>query len=179
MPTSFRPLRRDDLPLLADWLARPHVLTWWREESDIAAVAAAYGPLIDGTDATEAFVALRDGQPIGYVQRYRLDDNPEWQQSIFSAVGETNAAGIDYLIGDESLTGQGLGRRLISDFIDDSWRRYPDIAAIAVAVQQDNLASWRALERAGFVRHWAGALTSDDPSDQGPSYVYLKARPLE
>jgi aminoglycoside 6'-N-acetyltransferase len=179
MSISFRPLRRDDLPLLANWLARPHVLRWWREESDIAAVDAAYGPLIDGTDATEAFVAVHDGQPIGYIQRYRLDDNPEWQQSIFSAVGETNAAGIDYLIGDESLTGQGLGRRLISDFVDDSWQRYPDIAAIAVAVQQENRASWRALEGAGFVRQWAGALVSDDPSDQGPSYVYLKARPME
>ena len=150
MSISFRPLRSDDLPLLAGWLARPHVLRWWREESDIAAVEAAYGPLIAGTDTTEAFIALRDGQSIGYIQRYRLDDNPVWQRSIFSAVGETNAAGIDYLIGDESLTGQGLGRRLISEFVDDSWQRYPDIGAIAVAVQQDNRASWRALEGAGF-----------------------------
>jgi aminoglycoside 6'-N-acetyltransferase len=176
MSISFRALRRDDLPLLAGWLARAHVQKWWREESDIATVEAAYGPLIDGTDATEAFVAVRDGQPIGYIQRYRLDDNPEWQQAIFSAVGETNAAGIDYLIGDERLTGQGLGRRLISDFVDDSWQRYPDIAAIVVAVHQDNRASWRALEGAGFVRHWAGVLASEDPSDQGPSYVYLKPK---
>jgi aminoglycoside 6'-N-acetyltransferase len=94
-------------------------------------------------------------------------------------VGKTDAAGIDYLIGSESLTRQGLGRRLISAFVDDSWQRYPDIAAVAVAVQQDNRASWRALEGAGFVRQWAGALASDDPSDQGPSYVYLKARPME
>jgi aminoglycoside 6'-N-acetyltransferase len=179
MPQSirFRPLINDDLPLLAGWLALPHVEPWWREASDITAVAAAYGPLVDGTDPTEAFVALRERQPIGYIQRYRLDDNPEWQQAIFVAVGTIAAAGIDYLIGDERLTGQGLGRRMIGAFVDETWGRYPDITAIAAAVQQDNQASWRALEGAGFVRHWAGTLASEDPSDEGPSYVYLKSRP--
>ena len=183
MALTLRPLGRDDLPLLASWLSRPHVAKWWRDASDLASVEAAYGPLIDGTDPGEAFLALRQGQPVGYVQRYRLDDNPEWQQAIFLALGDAadtgviNAVGIDYLIGDETRTGQGLGRMMISRFVDDSWRRYPDIAAIAVAVQRDNRASWRALEGAGFVRQWAGTLASDDPSDEGPSYVYLKVRP--
>jgi len=195
MSISFRPLGRDDLALLAGWLARPHVMRWWRESADIAAVEAAYGPLIDGTDPGEAFLALQDGQPVGYLQRYRLDDNPEWQRAIFLALGDAgetgdggetgetgetgviNAVGIDYLIGDETLTGHGLGPTMISHFVDHSWRRYPDIAAIAVGVQQGNRASWRALERAGFVRKWAGTLASDDPSDEGPSYVYLKVRP--
>jgi len=190
MPISFRPLVKDDLPLLASWLARPHVMQWWRESAELAAVEGAYGPLIDGTDPTEAFVALRDGQPVGYLQRYRLDDNPEWQDAIFLALrdaddtgdaddaGAINAAGIDYLIGDEALTGQGLGRMMISQFVEDAWRRYPDIAAIAVAAQQDNRASWRALESAGFVRRWTGTLASDDPSDEGPSAVYLRERPV-
>jgi aminoglycoside 6'-N-acetyltransferase len=186
MPISFRPLVKEDLPVLASWLARPHVMQWWREAADLAPVEAAYLPLIDGTDPTEAFLALRSGQPVGYLQRYRLDDNPEWQQAILLALrdggdagdaGEINAVGIDYLIADETLTGQGLGRMMISDFVDDSWRRYPDSATIAVAVQQDNHASWRALEGAGFVRRWAGTLASGDPSDAGPSYVYLKERP--
>jgi len=177
MALTLRPLGRDDLPLLASWLSRPHVAKWWRDASDLASVEAAYGPLIDGADPTEAFVALHDGRPIGYAQRYRLEDNEEWQQAIFLAVGVTNAAGIDYLIGEESVTGQGLGRQLIADFVEDSWRRYPDIASVAVAVQQENHASWRALEGAGFVRQWEGMLASDDPSDQGPSYVYLKDRP--
>jgi aminoglycoside 6'-N-acetyltransferase len=46
-----------------------------------------------------------------------------------------------------------------------------------VAVQQENPASWRALEGAGFQRVWAGMLDSDDPSDQGPSYLYSMRRP--
>ena len=50
---------------------------------------------------------------------------------------------------------------------------YPNIVA---AVQQGNRRSWRALEKAGFSRTWAGQLESDDPSDAGPSYVYVRAR---
>jgi hypothetical protein len=38
--------------------------------------------------------------------------------------------------------------------------------------QQANIASWRALERAGYVRVRAGMIDSDDPSDAGPAFVY-------
>ena len=30
-PYSFRPLARDDLPLLANWLRTPEVVRWWGE----------------------------------------------------------------------------------------------------------------------------------------------------
>jgi hypothetical protein len=29
-----------------------------------------------GTDLTEAFVVELDGRPVGFIQRYRLADNP-------------------------------------------------------------------------------------------------------
>jgi hypothetical protein len=31
------------------------------------------------------------------------------------------------------------------------------------------------LERMGFVRVWEGEIVSSDPSDEGPSYVYVRA----
>jgi aminoglycoside 6'-N-acetyltransferase len=61
--------------------------------------------------------------------------------------------------------------------VEDSWVRHPDISAVVVAVHQDNPASWRALEGAGFHRVWEGTLDSDDPSDDGPGYLYLQRRP--
>ena len=33
------------------------------------------------------------------------------------------------------------------------------------------------LEKAGFRRVWAGELDSPDPSDDGPEYAYVLARP--
>ena len=67
------------------------------------------------------------------------------------------SAGIDYLIGDETMTGRGLGRKMIAAFVDLLWEGYPDTTAVVVAVDQGNEASWRALEGAGFLRAWAGS----------------------
>jgi aminoglycoside 6'-N-acetyltransferase len=177
MAMRVRPLERDDLPLLAEWLSRPHVEKWWREAADAASVEAAYGLMIDRTDPTEGFIALRSGRPIGFIQRYLLDDYPEWQRAVAVGVGPMRGLGIDYLIGDEAMTGRGLGPEMITVMVADSWDAYPDIPAIVVDVSQENRASWRALEHAGFHRVWEGVLESDDPSDQGPCYLYVQYRP--
>jgi len=178
VPITYRPIVVKDLPLLAEWLARPHVARWWPEGSDLTEVTSTYGPVVDGSDPTEAFIACRDGVPIGFLQRYRLDDNPDWRSTVSVGMGRTPAAGIDYLIGEASMTGRGIGRRMITGFVEESWSRYPDVSAVVVAVQQDNQASWRALEGAGFRRTWSGVLDSEDPSDRGPSHLYVIDRPL-
>jgi aminoglycoside 6'-N-acetyltransferase len=173
---TFEPLRAGDLPLLATWLARPHVRRWWRESSDPAAVEEEYGPLLDGSDPTEGFIVHLGGRPIGFVQRYRFDDEPEWRETIAAALGESGGIGIDYLIGEPDLVGQGIGRLTISRFVDECWRRYPSEGRTVVALQQDNVASWRALEASGFRRVWQGDLASPDPSDRGPSFIYVLVR---
>lgn len=172
----FRPLRRRDYALLSQWLAAPHVWTWWREGFDLAAIEARYGPSIDGADPTECFMVLLDDGPVGFVQRYLLRDNPQWQRALAVAGTPDDGAGIDYLIGVEDLVGQGLGPDIIGRFVADTWTRYSDVTAIVVDVDIENRRSWRALEKAGFVRVWSGLLESDDPSDNGPNHVYLRLR---
>jgi RimJ/RimL family protein N-acetyltransferase len=65
---------------------------------------------------------------------------------------------------------------MISQFVAASWNRYPSAERIVVALQQENIASWRALEACGFRRVWQGHLVSADPSDQGPSFIYMAER---
>ena len=173
---EFVPLRSVDLPLLATWLARPHVARWWREPSDLKAVAQRYGPLRDGRDPTEAFIVHFGGRPIGYVQRYLIDEDPEWRESIQRKLGDAGGIGIDYLIGEDDLVGKGVGRQLISRFAEACWDRYPSAVQITVCLQQDNLASWRALKASGFRRVWSGIMESSDPSDAGPSFIYVAKR---
>jgi aminoglycoside 6'-N-acetyltransferase len=171
---SFRALRREDFPLLCAWLADPAVQRWWVEDPAPEAVAARYGPAVDGDDPTELFVIVAGGRDVGMVQRYRLRDNPEWER----AIGITGAAGIDYLIGREPDRGRGLGSAAIAAFTEDTFGAYPDVTSVVAAPQQANVASWRALEQAGFARVWEGVLDSDDPADAGPAYVYERRRPL-
>jgi aminoglycoside 6'-N-acetyltransferase len=163
--------------MLSSWLGEPHVARWWREPSDAAAVEARYGPAIDGADPTELFVVECSAEPVGFIQRYATDDEPAWRRTLEDAGLFEPAIGVDYLIGRADQTGSGLGPVMISAFVAHSWRRYPEVRVVAVTVQQDNRASWRALEKAGFRRAWSGRLDSEDPGDEGPSHLYLLERP--
>jgi len=173
---TFEPLRASDLPVLATWLARPHVRRWWRQPSDLATVEEDYGPLLDGSDLTEGFIVHLDGRPVGYVQRCLIEDDPESQHAIRTSVGDAGGIGIDYLLGEPDLVGKGIGRAVIARFAAGCFARYPSECRIVVDLQQANVASWKALEAAGFRRAWAGDLDGTDPSDAGPSFIYLLDR---
>ncbi len=171
---SFRALERSDLGDLATWLADPSVRRWWKEDADPAAVASRYGPVLDGSDPTEVFVVEIDHRPAGIFQRYRIALTPTWHTTLQAAVPEllgVPTAGIDYLIGVPDLRHRGYGTAAITQFSDELFTDLAEVATIIVNVQQENRASWRALERAGFHRRWAGRLDSDDPADAGPAYL--------
>lgn len=170
---AFRPLTRGDFSLLAAWLSRPHVEPWWREPYDLDSIEARYGPCVDGIDPTELHVILLDGHPVGFLQWYRVADNPTWRAAIEGTGVGDDAAGMDYLLGDETLLGHGLGPRVLRQFLDEVLRRYPEIATVALSVGKGNRRSWRALEKLGFTRAWEGEIVSDDPSDEGLSYLYV------
>jgi len=172
----FRPLDREDFVMLSAWLASAHVAAWWRDPSDLETIESEYGPAIDGKDPTEVFVVERYGEPIGLIQRYLVSDNPTYGHALEPAATPGDAAGIDYLIGDEHLLGKGIGSEMIDLFCEETFARYRDCSVLTVAVQQVNRRSWRALEKAGFVRRWAGMFDSGHPSDEGPSFVYVRYR---
>jgi len=128
---EFRPLERGDLPQLRRWLTAPHVAVWWgTPPADDAATAAKYGPLIGGDDPTALAVA----------------------------VAASGMAGIDYLIGEPDLVGQGIGPAMITAFLASTFERHPGCRAVVVDVDPENRASWRALEKAGFRRIYDGDL---------------------
>jgi RimJ/RimL family protein N-acetyltransferase len=92
MALSFRPMTRDDLPLLHEWLERPHVQRWWNEQRTLEEVTAHYGPAIDGADPTDHYFAVDDGRPIGFFQTYLYWDYPE---DATAAGIDVDAAGVD------------------------------------------------------------------------------------
>jgi aminoglycoside 6'-N-acetyltransferase len=176
MTLTFEPVSVDDLELLVDWRGMPHVERWWPGLHDRAALERELGPIMDGTDPTRAFICRSGARAIGYAQAYRLADEAQWRAVVTTAIGELRAVGIDYFIGEPDLIGRGLGAAMIASFVTVVWATFSE-PAVVVAVQQGNAPSWRALERAGFTRVWHGHLASDDPSDQGPAYLYRADRP--
>ena len=179
LDVSWRPLTTGDLPALAGWLAEPGVARWWREPSDLATVRAKYEPRALAAERTEVFVVLVDDVAAGIVQRYRTADDDEWRDVLHAAdptIAALASAGVDYLIGRPELRGRGVGTALLSAFTERLLVEWPDVEAVVTSVLAENVASWRALEKAGYVREWSGQLASDDPSDQGESYLLVRRR---
>ena len=147
---SFRPLTDDDLPLLHGWLNEPGVVRFW-EGDDVSweGVVRDYGSA--GWDDAEHWLALLDGQPVGWIQCYPWAGDPEEAAAYWSLGVDRTAAGIDYLIGDVAARGRGIGSAMIRTFVDEIvFGRHPEWTQAATAANQDNVASWRALEKAGF-----------------------------
>jgi aminoglycoside 6'-N-acetyltransferase len=145
---SFRPLAEDDFGLFAGWLARPHVQRWWREPATVEHVSAEYGACARGDLTTRVYV-VNDGElPIGIIQVFRISDYPEY----FHAFPRLDLVSIDYLIGEVSHIGRGVGTLMIEKFVADVVRPlYPDAAGVSTSAETDNPASLGALRKAGFV----------------------------
>lgn len=175
---ALRRLARSDFPLLARWLAEPHVRRWWAHETTPAAIEADFGTDVDGLEPSEVFIASADEAPIGLVQRFRIADYPETQAEM-AAVAPLpgDAISIDYFIGEPQRLRSGLGTAMIRACVEGAWRAWPDAGAAVVAVHADNEGSWRVLQRAGFRRVGSGTMTPDNPVDDGRHLVYRLDRP--
>src|SRR5687768_15253199 len=107
---QFRPMSADDLPLVRDWLARPHVKEWWGDPDE------QFG-LLSGDmthPAMNQYIVTIDEAPLGYLQCYRLT---EWNTGFGPQPEGTR--GIDQMIGEPEMTSRGHGSAFIRAFIDD------------------------------------------------------------
>jgi RimJ/RimL family protein N-acetyltransferase len=144
---EFRPFTRPDFPLLLDWLGREHVRRWWYDEpTTLDGLEAEYGPSLDGRDPTDHFLILLDGRPIGFIQSYRAADYAE----VWPVDAPPGAVGVDLLIGEEGLTGSGLGPEILRLYAARLFED-PEVTQVVAGVELENERSLRAFEKAGFV----------------------------
>jgi aminoglycoside 6'-N-acetyltransferase len=142
---EFEPLRHEDLPLLREWLGREHVRRWWRDP--IEESLREYADAVDGREPDEHYLIVVDGRPAGMIQTYLASDYPEWDEVV--EVGD-GVAGVDLLIGEEELTGHGLGAQVLEQFAREVVFGRADSSAVVATVEEANRRSWRAFEKAGF-----------------------------
>lgn len=158
MAISFRLMTRDDLPLVHEWHQRPHVVRWWTVRKTFEETEEHYLPTIEGTEPTDHYLALLDGEPLGMIQTYLVSDYPDFAALIGEGEG---TAGLDLFIADESMTGRGLGTELIRRFVEEIVFAPPATIACIADPDVRNTASLRAFEKAGFRK--VGELV--DPED--------------
>ncbi|MGX6607192.1 GNAT family N-acetyltransferase [Micromonosporaceae bacterium Da 78-11] len=177
---TWRPVAPHDFPLLASWLAAPHVARWWHHETSAAAVERDFGPSARREEPNEDLLAFLDGAPLALLQRSFLRDYPEYLDELtpITAV-PADAMTIDYLIGDAGRVGRGVGTALIRSALEQLWSDHQDAGCVIVAVHADNIGSWRALEKAGLTRVAHGELDPDNPIDDRRHFVYRVDRPAD
>lgn len=157
---DFRPLRERDLPLLTEWLGRPHLREWWSDEAiSPDAVLEKYLPRIAGRDAARPYLAYCNGDPVGYIQYYlAAEGDPDW----WPDVPGPGVRGIDQFLADGGRLGQGLGTAMVSAFVALLLQN-PEVTEIRVDPRPDNLRAIRCYAKAGF-RERERITTPDGPA---------------
>ena len=148
MTLGFRPVTAADLPMLAEWIARPHWQEWWGgPEEEIGHIR----DMVEGRDTTRPFIFGEDGQELGYIQVWVIADQrvepwltvAPWLRDL-----PDDAVGVDLSIADAARLGQGLGTRALRAFV--AVLRAEGHGTIVIDPDPANLRAVRAYTRAGF-----------------------------
>ncbi|KAM3090382.1 GNAT family N-acetyltransferase [Phormidesmis sp. 146-12] len=165
---SFRPLVASDLPMLHEWLHRSHVSEWWDNPKTYADVECEYLPSITGESTTQAYIALLENEPIGFIQSYIVMGAGDgwWEQET-----DPGARGIDQFLCNSEQLGRGLGRAMIQTFVEQLFQD-PAVTKVQTDPSPNNERAIRCYRRAGFVD--VGEVITPD----GLALLMVKARSL-
>ncbi|QDP98084.1 acetyltransferase [Microlunatus elymi] len=142
----LRPMTRGDLADVLRWRQADHVQRWFGGRSTLQEISDRYGPRIDGDEPTRMSVVEVNGRSIGFIQDYVIKDYPEY--AILTP--DADAIGGDYLIGEPSWIGRGIGTRLIWTWLTGLPDQHPASSKVFVAPDHRNTASLRILAKTGF-----------------------------
>ncbi|MBL8311236.1 MAG: AacA4 family aminoglycoside N(6')-acetyltransferase [Burkholderiales bacterium] len=157
---ELRLMTADDLPMLHEWLNRPHIVAWWQNERPtFEEVRVKYLPRVMAADRATPYIGLLDGCPFAYAQSYvALGCGGGWWEDVT----DPGLRGIDQSIADAALLGQGLGTRLVKALVTEVFTD-PAVTAVHTDPAPDNARAIRCYEKAGF-RRVREIVTPDGPA---------------
>jgi aminoglycoside 6'-N-acetyltransferase len=161
---TLRPLVEADVPILASFLAAPHVQRWWHDPFDEDSVRSKY--VGREPNGSTYLLVLADDRPIGFAQWYVWTEEDAGWYGI-----PPGTLGIDYLIGHPHDCERGLGTAMISALLDllppgDVWVT-PEVA---------NEPSGRILEKNGFALMATKQCHVPDEPWAGPTALWRLSR---
>ena len=138
-----------DLPLLHEWIQRPHVAEWWRgvdAGGSLEDTRRKWLPRLEPNSSVRGYIALLGGDPLGFIQSYVAVECGEgwWENET-----DPGVRGIDQFLTDGSKLGQGLGSRMVTAFVR---KLFNDLNVTKVQTDPDpkNVRAIRCYQRAGF-----------------------------
>jgi aminoglycoside 6'-N-acetyltransferase-1b len=167
---SFRPLVEADLPLLHEWIQRPHLIEWWGRghgAGSLEDTRRKYLPRLKPGCSVKGYIALQAGEPLGFIQSYvAVECGSGWWEDET----DPGVRGIDQFIAEPSKLGRGFGSRMVSAFVRELFRD-PSVTRVQTDPDPGNIRAIRCYEKAGF--HRIGNITTPD----GIALLMIAERP--
>jgi AacA4 family aminoglycoside N(6')-acetyltransferase len=166
---TLRLMTEHDLPMLHDWLNRPHVVEWWGGEDErptLVEVLQHYLPRVMAEETVTPYIAMLGNEPIGYVQSYvALGSGDEWWEDET----DPGVRGVDQFLANPAQLNKGLGTRLVRALVETLFAD-PAVTKVQTDPSPSNYRAIRCYEKAGFVRQ--GVITTPD----GPAVYMVQTR---
>ena len=161
-------MTEQDIPMLHDWLNRPHIAQWWgNERPSLAQVKNTYLPRTMAEGLVTPYIALQGQRPIGFAQSYiALGSGTGWWEEET----DPGVRGIDQSLAEAADLGKGLGTKLVTALVELLFRD-AEVTKIQADPAPTNLRAIRCYEKAGF-RQVKPIVTPD-----GPAIYMLRERP--
>lgn len=160
---AFRKLQLNDLALMYDWLNSPHVNRWYkRSPYTCQDICRKYEPRIRGEAPTRTFLILYGGDPIGYIQTYRISDHPHYNTHVGA---DEHTAGVDLFIGEVDYLHKGFGTAALRRFLEEEIFCDESFSTCLVGPEPANRAAIRCYEKVGF-RYWKTVQFAGDAKDE-------------
>lgn len=129
-------------------MRRPHWRQWWGEvETELGYIR----DMVEGRDSTRPFLFLRDREPIGYIQAWRIRDHlvePWISKAPWMLKVPAGSIGVDLSVGLEDNLGRGLGSAALKAFV--KMLIAEGCRDIIIDPDAANARAIRAYEKAGF-----------------------------
>lgn len=146
MTTTLRPLIREDLKIVSEWLAAPHIRETW---GDPIKNLAEIREFLDSASRPwgRCYLILQGERPVGYIQTYSCHGEPDpyWKSKV-----QPGSWGFDLFIGVRNLWGRGIAKAAIRLLLDEH-RKNPEFIQLIVDPHTENFRAIRLYEKLGFI----------------------------
>jgi RimJ/RimL family protein N-acetyltransferase len=146
---TFKPLTGQELPMVHAWLQRPHVAEWWHAPTSVVELERDYISRAPAESSIRAYIAILDGEPIGFIQSYVAMDSGEgwWEQET-----DPGTRGIDQFLANAEQLGRGIGSAMVSAFVEQLFQD-PAVTKVQADPSPENRRAVGCYQHAGFVTH--------------------------
>ncbi|TCL54664.1 RimJ/RimL family protein N-acetyltransferase [Hydrogenispora ethanolica] len=143
-PLILKPLEDRDLPLVKEWLYKDYIQKWYDDPEEwLYEMKERKGAF----HFIKHFIVFDENNPIGFCQYY---DCFEAKEDWYSVDQPQRVFSMDYLIGEETCLGRGLGKEIVR-ILSDTIRVVEKAHEIVVQPEKENIPSCKALLANNYV----------------------------